>query len=322
MHASSRLLAAVILTMSFSSALTIPDSGPDSLSNPNNVVPPATPAAAAATTNQASQHQQQKDQNAVTKILVCGDSITQGAEGQFTWRYRLWQWFHTNSAFHALTEPETSSSPSHSTTDDENDDDDNAHETYHYPAIQFVGPYNGTLPTASANTTTWGADPMKPQTWGAYHPAVHPSFSPGGGSAHFAVYGRPAWMDIDLISAQVQAYQPDFVILHLGFNDIGWWGHTAADLVGTMQRLVFFSRVAKRDVAVLIADVSHRVGVAGREDIPPTTAEYNKAIVEKAREWSTEASPVEVVRVSEVYDCKSPRSWSPPIFAIVWEGWK
>lgn len=301
MHASSRFFVALILIIQFSSALTIPDSVPDSLPNPDNVMPPAVPTSTA-TTSQASQ--QQKGDNAVVKVLVCGDSISQGVEGQFTWRYRLWEWFHTDSELHAETQTQTkSSSPSHSTTDEDKGGDENAHTPYHHPELRFVGPYNGTLPTDSANTTAWGADPSNPQTWGAYHPAVHPSFSPGGGSAHFAVYGRPAWMDIDLIGIQVQAYQPDFVILHLGFNDIGWWDHGAADLVGTMQRLVFFSRLARADVAVLIADVSHRLGVAGREDIPLTTAEYNKAIVEKAREWSTERSPVEVVRVSEVYDC-------------------
>lgn len=28
-----------------------------------------------------------------TKVMVVGDSITQGFEGDWTWRYRLWQWF-------------------------------------------------------------------------------------------------------------------------------------------------------------------------------------------------------------------------------------
>lgn len=319
MRVPPRLLVAITLMMPFASALIIRDSAPDSLASPN-IIPPPNPAAG--TTKEAAQQQQQQKQqkapNTSIKVLVCGDSITQGAEGQFTWRYRLWEWFRANSEFHALTPPDTLSSPSRSTaTSDDNDNDHNDREARTYPSIRYVGPYNGTLPRpVTANNTAmtaWGADPMEPETWGAYHPTVHPSFYPGGGSAHFAVYGRPAWMDIDLIGAQVQAYQPDFVVLHLGFNDIGWWGHKAADLVETLQRLVFFSRLARADVAVLIADVSHRVGVAGREDIPVTTAEYNRAIVEKAREWSTEKSPVEVVRVSEVYDCKSSPTTRFPV---------
>lgn len=27
-------------------------------------------------------------------VMVVGDSITQGHEGDWTWRYRLWQWFN------------------------------------------------------------------------------------------------------------------------------------------------------------------------------------------------------------------------------------
>jgi hypothetical protein len=26
-------------------------------------------------------------------VMIVGDSITQGAEGDWTWRYRLWEWF-------------------------------------------------------------------------------------------------------------------------------------------------------------------------------------------------------------------------------------
>lgn len=27
------------------------------------------------------------------KIMVCGDSMTHGEEGDHTWRYRVWEWF-------------------------------------------------------------------------------------------------------------------------------------------------------------------------------------------------------------------------------------
>jgi len=29
----------------------------------------------------------------ITKVLIIGDSMTQGQEGDYTWRYRLWSWF-------------------------------------------------------------------------------------------------------------------------------------------------------------------------------------------------------------------------------------
>lgn len=30
---------------------------------------------------------------AAIRVMIVGDSITQGREGDWTWRYRLWQWF-------------------------------------------------------------------------------------------------------------------------------------------------------------------------------------------------------------------------------------
>lgn len=214
-------------------------------------------------------------QNSI-KILVCGDSITQGADGDFTWRYRLWEWFQQANAQNNSTDIT--------------------------PALRFVGPYNGTLPASVFNAI----DLSDPQTAGTYHPTVDPAFYPGGGSNHFAVYGRPAWMDIDLIQAQVSTYQPDFVVLHLGFNDIGWWSQTATELVESVRKLVNNARLGRSDIKVLIADVSHRLLVQGREDIPPTTDRYNTLLKQNVLRWSTVESPVLVAKVSEDYDCEFP----------------
>ncbi|KAF3765632.1 SGNH hydrolase, partial [Cryphonectria parasitica EP155] len=209
------------------------------------------------------------------KILVCGDSITQGAEGDFTWRYRLWEWFRSNQF--------TSLSIDHLS-----------------PALEYVGPYNGTLPSSIGPTNL---DTATLATWGTYAPQVDPAFSPGGGSSHFAVYGRPAWLVVDALQQQVATYQPDLVILHLGFNDFAWWTLHANDLLESMQKLVFMARLGRRDVKLFIADVSHRLLVLGREDIPGTTDEYNAMLAIKVREWSTPESPVTIVKVSEDYDC-------------------
>lgn len=240
------------------------------------------------------------------KILVCGDSITQGAEGDFTWRYRLWEWFRQANINNNNNNNAEVSSTSSVVTAYNNA---GSPETFITPTLQYVGPYSGTLPASVASAI----DLADPQTSGPYHPAVDPAFSPGGGSAHFAVYGRPAWMDVDLIQTHVAAYQPDFVVLHLGFNDIGWWGQTAAELIEHMRKLVSNARVGKADVRILVADVSHRLLVQGREDIPVTTDAYNELLGQSALAWTTAESPVVVVKVSEDYDCESsPTNQSPP----------
>lgn len=232
------------------------------------------------------------------KILACGDSITQGADGDFTWRYRLWEWFQTNSLNPSAQQDTSSASTSPSTSTTTSFPGGAA--TYITPTLQYVGPYNGTLPSSVADDI----DLSNPQTGGAYAATVGPAFSPGGGSAHFAVYGRPAWMDVDLIQAQVATHQPDFVILHLGFNDFGWWGQTAPELLESVRKLVTNARLGRSDVKILIADVSHRLLVKGREDIPSTTDRYNALLKQNALGWSTVESPVVVVKVSEDYDCE------------------
>lgn len=284
-----------MMAVPLTSGLAVPNTGTDSSS----------PSAAIASSPDTT----------TVRILVCGDSISQGREGDFTWRYRLWEWFHNNSNAQSTTttttpssadrQPQPSPSSSSSTSPSANNNKNI------YATIQYVGPFNGTLP---ASVDAINVDPTNPQTWGTYHPSVSPLFSPGGGSSHFAVYGRPAWQDIEPLHAQVTEHRPDIVVLHLGFNDIGWWGNNATDLIVSIQRLVFIARLARPDVKVLIADVSHRLAVAGREDIEASTDQYNALLDAKAAEWWTPDSPIEVVKVSKVYDCGSSPSLLPTIY--------
>lgn len=223
------------------------------------------------------------------KLLVCGDSITQGQEFDFTWRYRLWEWFRSNAAVDHLA-----------------------------PNLQYVGPYNGTLPKTETKIHQQQSPPrlegahghdeedvqkqqqQQQPTWGSYHPTTSPEFI----GAHFALYGRPAWQVVDLLPTQVETYQPDIVVLHLGFNDIAWFGLKPAELVERMGWLVFRARLARRDVALLVADVSSRLLLEARQDLEGITIEYNNLLALKVEEWSTAESPVLLVKVREEYDCK------------------
>jgi hypothetical protein len=46
------------------------------------------------------------------RVMIVGDSMTQGAQGDWTWRYRIWEWFQDQSI-----------------------------------AVDFVGPYGKPMPT-------------------------------------------------------------------------------------------------------------------------------------------------------------------------------
>ena len=63
------------------------------------------------------------------RVMIVGDSMTQGQEGDYTWRYRIWQWFKEQGV-----------------------------------AVDFVGPYTGTVqpdhPAAPALPPLYGQKPL------------------------------------------------------------------------------------------------------------------------------------------------------------------
>lgn len=100
------------------------------------------------------------------RIMIVGDSMSQGAQGDWTWRYWIWEWFRDQGI-----------------------------------SIDFVGPYVGTvepdLPSAPSPPALYGAvqmtGPVKSN--GGYAVGVSTDFD----SDHFAVWGRAAAVDKGLI---------------------------------------------------------------------------------------------------------------------------
>ncbi|KAI7159697.1 hypothetical protein KC349_g3975 [Hortaea werneckii] len=130
------------------------------------------------------------------KILIVGDSITQGHEGDHTWRYRLWQWLRSNATSHNFT---------------------------------FVGPYTGTDPPPASmppQPPRLGSDePGTPEDSesmvkadGKYAVDVPTDFQ----GNHFSGWGWQLGQAKGMIRDVVNAYKPDVVLTLLGFNDIGW----------------------------------------------------------------------------------------------------
>ncbi|OBT46993.1 hypothetical protein VE00_02438 [Pseudogymnoascus sp. WSF 3629] len=93
------------------------------------------------------------------KMMIVGDSISQGMEGDWTWRYRLWEWL-----------------------DSQNVDFD------------FVGPWNGTREStapAPPPKPRMEGDPLPdepPMVYGGYADGVNTRFQ----QPHFALWGRQA----------------------------------------------------------------------------------------------------------------------------------
>ncbi len=205
------------------------------------------------------------------KVMVVGDSMSHGAEGDWTWRYRLWEWFRSEGV-----------------------------------AVDFVGPYGGThepaLAAAPSPPPLQGADPAPPgalRTSGGYAAGAE-AFD----SDHFAVWGRQVAQDKTLIRDQVALHQPDYLLVGLGFNDLGWFVSGPEGTLDSMRTLVEQARAAKPDLRFALANVPQRTRMGGREDLPRNTDAYNGMLAAAIPSWSTGSSPVALVDWRGNYACE------------------
>ncbi|KAL2021855.1 hypothetical protein VTK56DRAFT_6450 [Thermocarpiscus australiensis] len=213
----------------------------------------------------------------VIKVMVVGDSISHGREGDWTWRYRIWEWFGQQGL-----------------------------------SVSFVGPYQGTVPPDEPEPPQpppLASEPARPRplrTDGGYAVGVAKVFL--ANSSHFAASGRQAYQAKWLIAEQVAAHQPDFCFVQLGFNDLGWGVTGPADTIASMKCLIDQARSAKPDLKFAIANVPHRTDIPGREDLPVNTDIYNALLARWIPAWSSPESPIALVRFCENYSCSGTTS--------------
>ncbi|KAF2217384.1 carbohydrate esterase family 3 protein [Cercospora zeae-maydis SCOH1-5] len=241
---------------------------------------------ALATTESQDQLRVQDDQSKKhRKILILGDSITHGGEGDYTWRYRLWQW----------CKQETS--------------------------ISFVGPYTGVKGPDPPNIPHPAPLPGEDDPYN--HPAVHIPWGYAhdvdedfrSGSRHFATWGYQAFQCKDTIADVVRAWQPDLILSLLGFNDVGWWVSDADGTLNSVHTIVERTRAVKPDVDFALGNIVNRTYMEGRDDLLENTKRFNDMLPIKAREWSKRSSRVVAVDVAKHYDCGPQyRDWAPAAY--------
>jgi lysophospholipase L1-like esterase len=128
--------------------------------------------------------------------------------------------------------------------------------------------------------------------------------TPGWGSNHFSIWGQQAAQDQGLIQAQVAAYMPDYLLVELGFNDIGWFVSDPPGLLITMETLITNARSANPNVNFAIANVPQRTFLgAVNAQLPEKTTTYNGLLAAAITGWSTATSKVQLVHFQENYDC-------------------
>ncbi|KAH7031699.1 LOW QUALITY PROTEIN: uncharacterized protein B0I36DRAFT_410163 [Microdochium trichocladiopsis] len=180
--------------------------------------------------------------------MVVGDSISHGREGDYTWRFRIWEWFRDNGI-----------------------------------AAEFVGPWPST-PVAPLLQGTKATVPP-PRTYGGYAAGIG-SFP----CNHYALWGRQAAQVKNDISS---TYQPDYILMAIGFNDMGWFVSGSEGTLASVKSIVDNARSAK----------PNRTLIKGRDDLPIATSNYNILLSQNIPRWSTPNSPLALVKLQENYGC-------------------
>ncbi|KUN41076.1 hypothetical protein AQJ30_04115 [Streptomyces longwoodensis] len=221
-----------------------------------------------ATLERLSQGLRPTDWSSTLRVMVVGDSISQGHEGDYTWRYRLWQWFQENNV-----------------------------------SVDFVGPYHGTFtpdqPSPPKPAPFIGEKPVDQgiRVNGGYAAGV--AFD----SDHYAHWGRQAAQIKDDIRRQVATYQPDLVLLAAGFNDMGWFVSDENGTLASVETIIDQARAAQPGVDFAVATVPQRSKIGGRDDLITKTDHYNRLLKDAAPRWSKAISQVDVVDWENGYSC-------------------
>ena len=207
------------------------------------------------------------------RIVITGDSISHGREGDYTWRYRLWEW---------LQEQEVQA--------------------------EFLGPSIGTYGRIVKDDGEDGEDGNTLRDLGELPPEagyaldVDPEFVRSG-SAHYTHWGKAAWELVPQAQDLVETYQPDYLLVELGFNDMGWGVYDARDLLASMKQIVDRARAAKPNIKMAIANVPHRRTPGPRDTVYEQTQEYNGMLRSAIAQWTQPDSPIALVKFNEVYTC-------------------
>lgn len=207
------------------------------------------------------------------RVMVAGDSISQGSESMHTWRYRMWEWFQANNV-----------------------------------PVVFVGPFHQTRPLPQDLTTGVPLPAARPgdeldaptaMDLG-YALDVEPEFVRTG-SAHFAIWGREIAQDLDIVSQQIHDYRPDYLLVELGFNDLVWGQRQPNETIPFMEQFIDRARAASPELRFAVANIPQRSKIG---DLDVRTRQHNEKLREVIPKWSLPSSPVELVELREAYSCK------------------
>ncbi|KAF6830625.1 fibronectin type III domain-containing protein [Colletotrichum plurivorum] len=124
-------------------------------------------------------------------------------------------------------------------------------------------------------------------------------------SNHFALWGEQTYQCRKLIGRQVEEYQPDYLLVMLGFNDMAWGVGGPEDAICWMGELIDNARREKPDVRIALANVPQPTPQHGTERLAEMIDRCNCLLEDSLPRWrqDCQTSPIELVQVAETYIC-------------------
>ncbi|WP_306366690.1 GDSL-type esterase/lipase family protein [Nocardiopsis sp. CC223A] len=205
------------------------------------------------------------------RVMLSGDSMTQGADGDRTWRYHLWN--HLEPAVGGL---------------------------------DFVGPYSDPATTdmivpVPTDETSPSAGPTAddPAAEAASGDADTVEYrDPDFDQDHNAVWGRTLRDASASIGEEVGRYEPDVLCALIGVNDL-LWPVEMAEMEEWLRRYVEGAREGNPDVKIVLAEALPIAYADNDPGFALRTYSYNILIRDLAGELSTDRSPVVSIDIAE-----------------------
>ena len=168
--------------------------------------------------------------------------------------------------------------------------------------MDFVGPYIGTA--AQPQGVAPSPPPLQGQVAVSTPVSTNGSYTAAFDSNHFCLWGKQLAQDAELIQEMVATYQPDCLLVELGFNDLGWFVSDEAGTIASMVTFIANARAAKHDIKFAIANIPHRTSLGSvNPNLDAKTTNYNNLLAAAIPGWSTTESPVALVDFAGAYDC-------------------
>ncbi len=220
-----------------------------------------------------------------SRVMIAGDSMTQGANGDWTWRYHLWN-----------------------------------HLAPHVDDLDFVGPYSDPatrdmmfpVPTAEDDGSGASREPTDPSATGwpgaDGDPATVEYRDPGFDQDHNALWGRTLLDALGSIEEEVRVHQPDVLCVMIGVNDL-LWPVEPEEMERRLRDYVEAARRGNPDLRVVVAEALPIALTETDEGFALRVYAYNEIVREVAADLTTAASPVVSVNVA------GTDGWDPAVDA-------